>query len=415
VSTVTLVELHVCGECGARSYESGPCQLCGAEPVDWRDGLTGGKQLVAPDPLRQSYIQRFDACALSLLLDLLSPNRSPSDLAARGTLFHRWVAKALTLMRDRGETTMPVDLGLSMLLDVCAQKDIPDDEVVHLPMREMAWLRIAVTRWCEMGEFNAQRIVALEEPLEGTILVPDGQGGFYERQLIGHPDVLVADPPGGIICVDWKSGWAPPSKEREHQPGEVREDKISDQGFVQQVVYGLLILQNFPVVQRVTLREFYLLFGEYREATIDRANLERTMDVVAATVAQIDDALAGGIASDRWIPRAGTHCGICPAVRKCPISDWEGIPETYEEARLLANEWIVSAEVRKDRLPLLKGWVDANGPLELDHAKGRRVVGWPDWDGESRTRGTFKVYEPLDAPESPFDRRLMEIHNRRFD
>jgi hypothetical protein len=262
--------------------------------------------------------------------------------------------------------------------------------------------------------FNAQRILSTEERMHMPLKVPDGSGGFYERVITGKPDVLVNDPPDGIIVVDWKTGWAKPSKTEE---AEMRsnsdEQRLSDQGFAQQVIYGALGLHEFPAANRFTLREAYVMWGEYREATIERWQLERILDVLAAIVAQIDQAFAEGPDSARWIAKAGVHCGICPAVSLCPIKDWEGIPETLEEAVLLAREWMVSAQVRKDRLPLLKGWVDAHGPIEIDHGKGRRVVGWPEWDGVSKARGTFKLYEPEDAPESPFDARMEAIIRAR--
>lgn len=367
-------------------------------------------QLRAPDPLRQSSIAKFDNCALSLLLSEQAPERQPSNLAARGTLFHRWVGKAIATMRANGEVTFPVEQGLALLLDVLAQRDVPDEDVVHLPMSELKWLRVCVTRWCEGGPFNAQRVVAIEDRLYGTIMVPDGNGGLYERRISGQPDVLVADPPQGMIVVDWKAGWAPPTKQNAAVAADERRenDRISDQGYAQQVIYGLLVLQNYPAVQYVTLREAYIMYGEHREATVERWQLERVTDVLGAVIAQIDAAFEAGPESPRWIPTAGTHCGICAAPRKCPLKDWLGIPATLEEAQLLAREWIVAAQVRKERLPFLKGWVDANGPIPIDHGKGRREVGWPDWDGESKARGPFKLYEPEDAPASQFDARMAE-------
>jgi hypothetical protein len=361
----------------------------------------------APDPLRQSSIARFDACALSLLLSEQSPVRQPSDLAARGTLFHRWVARAIAQMRERGWTSYPVEMGLELLLEVLAQRDVPDHEVVHLPMRELRWLRVVVTRWCEGGAFNAQRVVAIEERINGVVYVPDGNGGMYERIVTGQPDVLVADPPNGMICIDWKSGWAPPAKEVERVNGNQDQDQtLSDQGYAQQVIYGLLVLQTYPAVEKVTLREAYLMYGEYREATIERWQMERVTDILGAVIAQIDAAFEAGPESKRWIPTAGTHCAMCPAPRKCPLTEWLGTPTTVEEAQLVAREWIVAAEVRKERLPLLKGWYDANGPLPIEHAKGRREVGWtPNKSGDGRS---FKLYEPEDAPDSPWDERLLQ-------
>jgi len=370
--------------------------------------------LVMPDMLRQSSIARFDNCSYSLLLDLLSPRMQRGNMAARGALFHRWVAQALTQMRAEGWTSYPVEMGLELLLQVLAQTDVPDDDVVHLPMRELRWLRVLVTRWCEGGEFAAARILAIEEPLYMKLKVPDGRGGTYERTIKGTPDVLVADPPNGIIIPDWKSGWASPSREVEKAGGGYedngaieKDQRLSDQGYAQQIIYGALVLANLPAVDRVTLREAYIMFGEYREATVHRWELERILDILGAIVAQIDLAIAGGSKSDRWIPTAGVHCGICPSPRQCPIKDWEGIPATLDEAKLLAREWMVAGTVRKDRLPLVKGWVEANGPIEIDHGKGRREVGWvANSTGNGRR---FALYEPKDAPESPFDARMEAV------
>lgn len=382
--------------------------------------------LVAPDPLRQSSIAQFDRCALSFLYTLQQPevlNQHAGVFAARGTLFHTWVARAIRTMREEGWTSYPVEMGLERLLDVIAQRDIPDDEVVHLPMDELRWLRVLVTRWCEGGNFNAQRVLDMgdvappghpDERLYMRLPVPDGRGGLYTRTISGRPDVVVADPPNGVIVVDWKSGWAPPSKQRQVERDD-DDRKLSDQGYAQQVIYGAILLSNLPAIDRVTLREAYIMSGEYREATIRRAELERVLDVLGGIIAQMDAAVASGSESRRWVPTGGTHCAICPRPNACPIKDWEGIPTTTEEARIMATEWIVGAEVRKSRVKYLKGWVDVHGPLEIDHAKGQRFVGWPDWDGVRegttplRGRGNFRVYEPEDAPASPFDERMRAV------
>ena len=370
----------------------------------------------APDPLRQSTIARFDACPLSVKFDRQTPKRQPSNLAALGTLFHRWVARAITIMRAEGESQMGADQGLELLLDVVTQNDVPAADVVHLPISEVKWLRIMVTQWCHGGQFNAARVIAIEERLRGVIYVPDGRGGRYERIITGKPDVLVADPPDGVIVVDWKSGWQPPAKlgwedQREHGSAGDKDEKLTDQGYAQQVIYGTLVLQNYPAINRVTLREAYLRHGEFREATIDRYNLERVTDVLGAVIAQLDRAFAEGADSERWIPVAGPHCATCARPRACPLRDWDGIPTELVEAQLLAREWIVAGQVRKDRLPLLKGWVDEHGPVPIEHGKGRREVGWlQNKTGEGRS---FKLYEPEDAPVSQFDERLAAVLRAR--
>lgn len=374
----------------------------------------------APEVLRQSQIARFDNCALSLLLDVAEPGTHRGNLAAIGTLWHRWVASVLKLMQRTGEQTFGVDQGLEHLLTVCAQADVEDAAVVHLPMAELKWLRIMVTRWCEDTVFDSHRVLLIEEEWQGTVEVPDGAGGKYTRSIVGHPDVVLSDPgtPPGIIIIDWKTGWAPPAKLGYEDGAErggnlaVRDEKLTDQGYAQQIIYGILALQNLPMVGRVTLREAYLRHrGEFREATVERVNLERLQDVLGAVIAQIDKAFEAGPESPRWIPSAGVHCGICPAARLCPLQEWHAIPTTLEEAQQLANEWLVSAIVRRDASPLLKGWVDANGLLPIRAGKGRRAIGWvKNSTGDGRS---FKLHEPEDAPESPWDERLDEaIRNR---
>lgn len=367
--------------------------------------------LVRPEQIRQSSIARFDACALSLLFDLTQPkelSQQASPMTARGTLFHLWVAKALTNMRANGWQGYPVEMGLELLLDVLVQADVPDDEVVRLPMMELRWLRVLVTRWCENVAFDAARVLEIEERLNMAIQVPDGRGSSYERIVTGQPDVVVAAGQGHIVVVDWKAGWAPPAREVEKQYTNDSDDqRLSDQGYAQQVTYGALVLANYPSVDKVTLREFYVMHGEYREATIERYQLERIHDVLATVIAQMDQAIAAGPDSRRWIPTAGMHCGICPRPHACPIREWEGIPTTLEEAQLLAREWHVAGVVRKERLPLVKGWVDAHGPIPIDHAKGRREVGWVA--NSTGTGKRFVMYEPDDAPESPWDERLEAV------
>lgn len=351
-------------------------------------------RLARPDVLRQSYLARFDQCALSLKLDLQSPGRQPSDLAARGTLFHRWVARALGMMREQGENQLPIDVGLELMRTVCDQLDVPAEDVVHVPMREQEWLRVAAVRWCERGVTNVHRTVAIEERLTAKIPVRNGNGSQYEREISGKPDVLVADPPDGMLVLDWKTGYKPPAKRM--QPSEERpmeaEDRLSEEGYAQQRIYGTLVLLNFPQVQRVTLREFYVLFGEYREATIVRWNLERYLDVIGSTIAQIDAAFADGARSKRWIPTDGEHCGLCPNPLRCPIRNWKRIPRDDDDVRRIAREWHVSAERRKRLDPLLKGWVNAHGPINIQHDKGERRLGWVrNKTGEGRS---FRMYEP---------------------
>ena len=223
--------------------------------------------------------------------------------------------------------------------------------------------------------------------------------------------------------VTHNTGFAPPSQRRnmtDAETGEVRrtEGRLSDMGYVQQIVYGWLVLRNYPSIQKVTEREYYVLAREdpVREASVERWEIERIEDVLSSVVARMDAAVeedaelqarraaarAAGkpVPDGRWFPVPGTHCGFCPGRSRCPIRDEVGIPATVEDASRLAREWHVAAEARKERTPFLKGWVDAHGPVPIAHAKGRRVVGYRDGGR------TLALFEPKDAAPSPFDEML---------
>jgi PD-(D/E)XK nuclease superfamily len=359
-----------------------------------------------PGSWRQSSIARFDACPHSLLLQMIATDRHAGPLAAAGAMFHRVVARLLSEMRTTGEHTYPVELGLVALNESLAQVGVAPSEFVHVPAKQIERLRQLVTRWCENVSLDPTRIIAVEERLHGVLDVALPNGEVYQQVFTGQPDAIIADPPSTIIIPDWKSGWMPPSKPRAYERNVELNDRLSDHGFVQQVIYGLLGLQNFPVVERVTLREYYVLYGEYREASIHRGQVERLRDILAGVIAQMDAAVAEGTDSERWVPTAGTHCAICPSPRQCPIREWAGIPTTEEEAKLVAREWIVAGQVRTERMKMAKGWVEAFGPIEIENAKGRRQVGWiENKTGDGRR---FTLYEPEDAPESPFEERLTE-------
>lgn len=378
-------------------------------------------RLVAPDAWRQSSIARFDACPLSLQFDMETRLRqlpgAMGQLGARGTLAHRTFAAALNHMREHGERKIPVDMMMELLARVIAQRDhctapgewasLPPEDVVHLRMSELRWLRVLATRWAYQHEFSIDRVVAVEERLTAPIDVRGPDDTVYRRFITGQPDVLLAGPRQAEATVlDYKTGWAGPAAKREPTEEEPEpEDKLSEQGYVQQTVYGWLVMKTYPAIDRVTLREFYVMADEdpVREATVERWEIERIEDVLAAVISQMDAAVEGGRRSKRWIPVPGTHCGTCVGRRHCPVREEYGIPVTPEDAQLLAREWHVGGEIRKDRTPLLKGWIDAHGPVPIAHAKGRRVVGYKNG---SRS---LSMFEPKGAAPSPFDPALVAV------
>lgn len=359
--------------------------------------------LTRPPYYRQSSIGVWDSCPRRQLYSMQNVLRSPSPMAAGGTLNHRFFHKAQQEMYRQGEDSISVEQAMEIYAHVLTQSDVPSGEVVPISMKQMKWGRVIAVKWAQTVQISIKRVVSLESRLYCDVSLPNGE----KRTISGQLDLLLADPPDGCIVVDWKSGFARPKQPRDL--GEPAEDKsegrgLTELGWAQALIYAFLVFGNYPTVQRVTFREWHVLWGEAREMVIHRYEMERLTDVLAAQVALMDQAIAEGEDSPRWVASPGPHCAMCSGVRLCPVREQFGIPETLEEASRLAGEWVVAGAARSERLPLLKGYVDAYGPIEVPHSKGRRVVGWDTSEGGKRS---FGVFEPK-PDESPFDGMLTE-------
>lgn len=355
--------------------------------------------LPRPDAYRQSLIAAFDSCPRRALYALLNSTRSPSPLAARGTLFHRFAHRAIMEMREHGERAFPVEQGMELLSEVILQRDIPPDEIVPLSMQDLRWLRVLVVKWCERTEMSVDRIVEVEHRLSMDLVLPTGE----VLKVTGQLDTLLAGPADGqATSVDYKTGYARPSRSRAQgdEPDQQGESGLTALGWVQSLVYAMLVFANYPSVDSFTFREYHVLWGESREVTIQRWEAERMRDVLAAQVSLLHEAILAGPDSPRWVASPGPHCAFCNGRRHCPIRTQVGIPASEEEARQMAGEWVLAAEIRKERAVLLKGWVDAYGPIEVAHAHGRRFVGWDYSPDGSRSFSMFEA-RPVSGAKVP--------------
>jgi hypothetical protein len=356
--------------------------------------------LTAPPYYRQSIIATFDSCALRALFAMTDRRRTPSEFAAVGTLFHRWKHLTITEMRVHAERTMSVEQGLERLVDVIAQRDIPSDEVVPVTMRGMTRLRILVVKWCAGMELSIEQIVDTEIRLYSEITLDNGEAVRISGQL----DTLFADPDGLTAgSIDAKTGYARPKQPRDEEAAKEDGRGMTELGWTQSVIYALLVFDNYPFIHRFWFREWHVFWGEAREVWITREQIERLRDVVSAQVSLLHQAVTEGEDSPRWIASAGPHCALCSRPRDCPIRDQVGIPADPNEARRLAQEWIVAGRIREERAPFLKGWVSEFGPIEVPHSRGRRMVGW---DVKLDGKRTFGLFEPESADPSPFDELL---------
>lgn len=350
------------------------------------------------DSYRQSLIAAFDSCPRRALYALLNQQRS-SDLAARGTLFHRWHRLAINEMVAQQEPRMSVEQGMELLSEVILQRDVPPEEVVPIPMRELRWLRVLAVKWCESMTLSVDRIVATEKRLFMDLTIPGGE----VLRVTGQLDTLLAGPAAGqALSIDAKSGYARPSRSRLQgdEPNQEGESGLTALGWVQSLVYAMLVFANYPSIDSFTFREWHVLWSESREVTIQRWEAERMQDVLAAQVSLLHEAVLAGPGSERWVASPGPHCALCSGRRHCPIRRQVGIPADEEEARQMAGEWVLAAEIRKERAVMLKGYVDANGPIEVAFSHGRRFVGWDYSPDGSRNFTVFEA-KPISGARVP--------------
>lgn len=339
---------------------------------------------------RQSLLSTFDNCSLSALFGL---ENTPFTNAAqaRGIIFHRTAAEILRTLRRTGEVKMPVSEALEILYEQAAQRDVPPEDVVTVPIRERRLLRIGVIKLVSHNEFRMKRLIAVERRLSTTVEYPHPEGGMVTRKLTGQPDALIADPKteydpvSGAIVLDWKMSLRAPPKGRDDDHWDTPES-VSYNGYFQQRKYGLLVLKNYPSVQRVRLREFYPLENVARYGTVYRTDIEHLEREFAVLAELLDRALMGGSASKQWQPSPGKHCAYCPSPTRCPIKDdvraREGGIATFPEMKRAVNEYVWMGETRKELHEALKNYIAEHGGengedyVTVSSPKGRYAVGW---------------------------------------
>lgn len=382
---------------------------------------------------RQSLLSDADTCMLATKWRLerdgvaASERQWDSAEAARGVLYHRWAAEVLRTLWRTGNTQMPVTEGLELLYEVCRQRDVEDSEVVFIPARERRMLRmlVVVTLWNkstgQLRPFNMARMLDVERRLFAQVSYPRPEGGDPVRRVItGQPDAVLADPPDGIVVLDWKTTPKAPAEAAPDDDGHDDPARVSYEGYFQQRVYALLVFANVPSAKRVTLREFYPLEnggrGASREAVILREDIERIHADLALDVELLDRALMGGSDSAMWKPQPGRHCRYCPRPGSCPIDheargmDGEGSLSSMAAAERYAAEMVVAKRVYDHRRGALKAYHDDTGHLiPVKDAKARYVLGWtPNKTGGGRS---FRLHVPTKSDRGPEDASLTATFN----
>jgi len=351
------------------------------------------------DSYRQSLLASFETCprramhGLEIDDDLTVGNMGSS--ADLGSAFHAVAAEMLRTLQRQGEEQMPTQEAVEVMYEVLASGQWV------LPTEDRHTLTMLVVRFASGYRWRPNRIMALEERLSVDIMGPDGE----MRTLTGQPDLLVADPPDGVVICDWKTRWGRPKAPRQAPPageGITGKEYLSERGHFQLDVYGLLAMRSYPAAKRAILRELHLRFGEVREAVLARDDLEHVERQLGLHMMLLDQAITAGEDSPLWKPRPGEQClRKCPVSRSCPIPDEQrgiGALSTPELAAKETARFVVVDAVRDTMRRSLKVAHEEFGrPIPIgdgtamfwrDKPDGRREFGvWPVED----------VPEPVEA------------------
>lgn len=318
-----------------------PATVSAAPRLSWRDlpPLPERERVAVPDTPSQTFLKHWDRCHRSAHLYLKHRGGPGSHPLNRGSIFHE-VARRLVLEHviKRGEREIPPDVGKVELTRVFAEH--PE---LTVPADERDYLRMLVYHFCLGSYFDPARVLGVEQMLTLKL------GRWTVR---GKLDLIYDHGSGMIEITDYKTQRNMPTSEEWATGGhDPRTGLPRFGGDFQTQVYGVLCafgvdehgmtigeqVNRWRLVQRFPSTLWEEGIG-YREADVDRVQLADFRDDVLAQLEALEHAIATG----KWQPTPGTHCGECPAEYECPLPrhlrpDSQGASiDTLEEAERLA-------------------------------------------------------------------------------
>jgi hypothetical protein len=327
--------------------------------------------------LRQSRLAVFDSCALRASFEESYRRGWSSHPAARGQFVHRVLARALRVMFEHGENRISADVILELFFD---ELRMVGSELANVPFRELKDVRWVLVKFANDIELDIASLVDIEQRLSATLDYEDSDGSKVQRTLTGRLDVAFAPSAEEIVVVDYKDTWDLPA-----------QSDLGFEGYFQQRFYAWLVMRNYPGVERVTLREHYLRYSQFREACVYRDDLPDTEAQLSALAARFDRAFD----HDEFPPSPGRHCSMCALPAKCPIFSevrLEGMIADEAMARRVAGEAIVAREAYKTREKALRAWASVHGPVAIISTVGRERV-WGYRQAKRVTRPTREEVE----------------------
>jgi hypothetical protein len=382
--------------------------------------------------VRQSLLSKFDDCALSSKFYIDHEQDWNGHPQGRGILFHRFAAKALEAMEQAGENSIPPDVALELLRECLRQHDVEPRDQINIPFSQIKDLRWVVIKFAKDNAFEIDKLASVEERLEAVVEYEwDSPEGLImvPRRMTGQIDALFLPEPDHAVVLDWKDTWALPAPK-----------ELSEQGYFQQRFYGFLVLERYPSVREVTLREHYVRHdpgstvgtGNTRQASITRDDLPDIREEIAALVERFDRAVEHGNWPPKvdeetgererlelWVPSPGKHCSFCPRPSSCPIfpdARVRGAITDAETAERYAAEALVAEAALKQRQNAMKAWGDVRGPIPIKHAKDpNRVWGYKPAKRKSRpTREELEAALALAGPNVDLDELYVEKPFTKF-
>lgn len=348
----------------------------------------GGEYTSPGGPLRQSLARAFDECPQAAKWSAENPDFTTPPQAL-GSAFHLVAEEILRTLKVTGERALKgrgdeggTEEALAIMREVLAS-----DECPHLDVEQQADLRWMVLLFSR-HEWSANRIVAIEERLFWDVPCPDG----VVRTLTGTPDLLVLNPPAGVIIPDFKTGWAMPPAPRDGDwSKQGGRPYLSDRGTFQLDVNGFLVMKNYPAIEHATLREFHIRLDETREAVLRRDELEHVEHRIGLLLMRLDRTLTGELEPEA---RSGKHCSYCPKPQECPIPPderGEGKITDDDVAAAVARRLPVVEAERSQAISGLKAYVGKQGNVDLGNGS---YVGWRK---DAKGKRTFGVHNRPDA------------------
>jgi hypothetical protein len=355
---------------------------------------------------------------------------------ARGQMFHRVAAECLRSMHRMGETTIPVDAALAILHEKLRQEDIDREcpacgsdkirpgirhglrtceacrhrfptDLTNLPMAEVKDLYWIVIKFAHQNAWDITNLADVEHRLNAKVAYPNPAGGFVERIVSGQLDALFVqgERDDHAVVIDWKDTWKLPAK-----------TEVSFEGYFQQRIYGWLVMRTYRAIERVTLREFYVRYGEPREVTIWREDLDSVEQEFTALVQRFDRA----VHDNAYSPTPGNHCSWCLRPGACPIlpeARAEGRIRTAAQAEQMARQLVVADALHDQARAALATYASLNGPIPIRDAKGKRALGFREYERTERpTREALEAAIRRAGPEGvPMDKLYPTSKGTKFE